>query len=201
MIFAAKLEFNLSWIRCMIWLAGLPHILCKKIQNLQQVVGFDGRVHSQQIKEEVCRALQDSGLNVICIGLCPTPVMYFALHTLPVDAGIMITASHNGPEYNGLKINCGINSVWGEEIQEIRVRYENQIAYPARRPVRRSLSEVGSLGDLSDEALAKLEGWDRGTYTDYSLIDIYIQWMATHFAHLKGIRDTIIFDCANGALV
>src|SRR5438876_8047669 len=58
-------------------------------------VGMDGRLHSQAIKNEVVRGLIDSGLNVIFIGVCPSPVLYYALYNIPVDAGLMITASHN----------------------------------------------------------------------------------------------------------
>jgi len=149
------------------------YFLQEKPLTKKVVVGFDGRVHSPAIKKEVCRALQDSGLDVVCIGICPTPVVYFALHTLPFDAGIMITASHNGPEYNGFKINLGTESVWGKEIQKIRALYE---------------------------ADAQQTAQECGTYTEYSLTDTYISWLQSHFSHLQNIDTTMIFDCANGAV-
>ena len=88
-------------------------------------VGMDGRIHSPAIKKEVCRGLVDSGLDVVFIGICPTPAMYYALHTLPLDGGLMITASHNPQEYNGLKICNKTESVWGGEIQEIKRLYKS----------------------------------------------------------------------------
>lgn len=101
------------------------------------VVGMDGRTHSEQIKKEVCRALLDSGLDVVFVGICPSPVVYFALHTLPVDAGLMITASHNPKEYNGLKICLGTTSVWGQQIQEIYTLYQQKkgIDAPKKRGI------------------------------------------------------------------
>ena len=81
-------------------------------------VGMDGREHSENIKKEICRAVVDSGLEAVFVGLCPTPVVGFALHNDYADAGIMITASHNGKEYNGLKLDVGKGCVCGDNIQE-----------------------------------------------------------------------------------
>lgn len=148
------------------------YFLQEKPLTKKVVIGFDGRTHSLLIQKEVCRALQDSGLDVVCIGVCPTPVVYFALHTLPFDAGIMITASHNGPEYNGFKINLGIDSVWGKEIQKIRQLYELCAQHGAPQ---------------------------RGSYTEYSLTDTYVAWLQRHFSHLQNIDTKMVFDCANGA--
>src|SRR5258708_23297665 len=67
-------------------------------------VAMDGREHSPAIKEHLCRALTESGFDVIFIGVCTSPMMYFATYTMPIDAGIMVTASHNPKEYNGFKI-------------------------------------------------------------------------------------------------
>jgi phosphomannomutase len=66
-------------------------------------VGMDGRTHSLAIRELVCKGLTDSGLDALVLGLCPSPALYFALHTTRADGGIMITASHNPPTDNGIK--------------------------------------------------------------------------------------------------
>ncbi len=142
-------------------------------QSLKTVaVGADGRTHSPAIKELVCKALQESGLNVLFVGICPSPVLYFSLFTLPVDAGIMITASHNGPEYNGLKICLGTESVWGTQIQEIKKLYEQGI---------------------------RLISTTQGTYQEQDVITLYIAWLKHHFAHLVGLSLKVIIDCGNGA--
>jgi len=72
------------------------------------------------ISDGVTEGLISSGCNVIDIGVCPTPALYFALHHLKADGGIMITASHNPPDYNGFKICSGFDTIYGDEIQKIR---------------------------------------------------------------------------------
>lgn len=135
------------------------------------VVGMDGRHHSEPIKQEVCRALTDSGLNVIFIGVCPSPVLYFALATMPIDAGIMITASHNPKEYNGLKICLGTESIWGQEIVHIRNLFREKKHIKAKM---------------------------HGILRDHDVISPYITWLSTHFAHLKNMPLSVVMDCGNG---
>jgi phosphomannomutase len=67
------------------------------------LVGYDVRKSSGEISEALIRGINDSGTDVICIGLCGTEMVYFATSYLDADGGIMITASHNPPEYNGMK--------------------------------------------------------------------------------------------------
>ena len=89
-------------------------------------LGMDGRIHAAAIKDEICRAFIDSGIDVLFIGICPTPALYFSLFTKPVDGGLMITASHNGKEFNGIKICFGTNSIWGAELQKIKELYKQK---------------------------------------------------------------------------
>ena len=84
------------------------------------VVARDCRLSSPTIQDDVTEALIHSGCDVVDIGTCPTPVLYFALRHLNADGGIMITASHNPPEYNGFKICSGFDTIYGEEIQRVR---------------------------------------------------------------------------------
>ena len=83
-------------------------------------IGRDARTSSPLMLEALARALTESGLSVIDIGVCPTPLQYFSLFRLPVLGGIMITASHNPAEYNGLKLSIGTETIHGEDIQRIR---------------------------------------------------------------------------------
>lgn len=135
-------------------------------------VGMDGRTHSPAFKEEVVRALRDSGLDVIFIGVCPSPVLYFALQILPVDGGLMITASHNPKEYNGIKMALGKEAVWGSQITAIRDAYKQKKQINA--------SHVG-------------------TIRDSAVVPVYVDWLATHFEHLKGMSISAVIDCGNGA--
>src|SRR5438132_4471511 len=80
-------------------------------------VGRDGRTSAMAMREAILKGLLGCGLDVVDIGVCPTPLLYFALFTLPVGGGVMITASHNPPEYNGFKLCLGKDSLQGAEIQ------------------------------------------------------------------------------------
>ena len=90
------------------------------------LVGRDNRLSSPQFRDIVVNALQESGCHVIDLGLVITPIFYFASRYLNIAAGIMITASHNGSEYNGCKLLLGESTIYGEQIQEIRRIIENQ---------------------------------------------------------------------------
>lgn len=83
-------------------------------------VGRDVRMSSRPIRDALVRGLTQSGVNVIDIGECPTPLQYFSMHTLKVDGGIMITGSHNPPEYNGFKVSVGKETIHGPEIQAVK---------------------------------------------------------------------------------
>ena len=85
-------------------------------------VGRDGRTHSGMLEAELIRGLTESGLNVIGVGMGPSPMLYFATHYLDVDGGIQVTGSHNPADYNGFKLLLKGRSVFGEEIQEIGQR-------------------------------------------------------------------------------
>jgi len=82
-------------------------------------LGMDGRPSSEHIKNLVKEVLCRYGLEVIDIGLVPTPLMYYAVFKMNLDGGLMITASHNPPEYNGVKALVGKESQAGEQIKEI----------------------------------------------------------------------------------
>lgn len=150
----------------------IAYFLLKERSTVTSVIiGMDGREHSPIIKEALCKALMDSGLNVIFIGVCPSPVMYFGLHTLKSDAGLMITASHNPPEYNGIKIMLGKKSIWGSQITEIGQLYQE----------RKSITP-GS----------------KGTYRQEDVNTQYVDYLAKAFATLDNMPLKAIIDCGNG---
>jgi phosphomannomutase/phosphoglucomutase len=84
------------------------------------VVGRDGRLSSPAFEEALIEGLISTGCNIIDIGLCPTPVYYFSIFHLDKDGGMMITGSHNPPEFNGFKVSVGKSTIFGEEIQNLR---------------------------------------------------------------------------------
>ena len=83
-------------------------------------LGRDARLSSPEFRDAFVRGLLSTGLSVIDVGVCPTPLLYFAVHFLRADGGVMITGSHNPPEFNGFKLCIGLGSIYGEMIQEIR---------------------------------------------------------------------------------
>ncbi len=133
---------------------------------------MDGRTHSAEIKKNLTQGFLDSGFDVIFVGICTTPVIYFTMHNLDVDAGVMITASHNPAEYNGLKICLGKESVFGPALKEIRELYKEQ---------------------------TKILGQTPGQYSEHDMVTPYIDWLVNHFKHLKNMTLSAIIDCGNGA--
>jgi len=108
------------------------------------------------------------------VGVCTTPVISFSLHTLPVQAGIMITASHNPGEYNGLKIYQNKRPVSGDGIRRIRDIY-----------LEKTFAEKG---------LNR-----KGIVQQHDLISEYVDYLAKQFGSLKGSTIHAIIDCGNGA--
>jgi phosphomannomutase/phosphoglucomutase len=88
----------------------------------QVAVGRDGRPSSRPLCEALVRGLVASGRDVVDIGLVPTPVLYFAATQLGSGCGVMVTGSHNAPEYNGFKLMIGGETPTPEQIQALRER-------------------------------------------------------------------------------
>jgi len=88
---------------------------CKRV-----VVGRDGRLTSTELAHSLIAGLMSAGVDVIDIGEVPTPVLYFATHHYQTGSGLMITGSHNPPEYNGIKMVMAENTLFGEQIQAIQ---------------------------------------------------------------------------------
>jgi phosphomannomutase / phosphoglucomutase len=133
-------------------------------------VGRDGRASSPALRNRLIAGLTAGGLNVIDIGVCPTPILYFSLFTLPVDGGVMITGSHNASEYNGFKLCIGKEALHGEEIQHLR-----------------KVMEAGQFSSGS------------GTVAEQPIIPDYLAYLKKSFAGLKADGLHVVIDCGNGA--
>ncbi len=88
-------------------------------------VGRDYRPTSPGYTAELIGGLREVGVDVLDIGPCPTPLLYYALHELPVDGGIEVTASHNPSEFNGFKLCVGTLALHGEDIASLRGEIEH----------------------------------------------------------------------------
>ena len=116
-------------------------------------VARDGRLHSPQLEAALVEGLTSGGMDVVRIGLGPTPMLYYAAATMDVGGGMQITGSHNPADYNGFKMVLNGRSVFGEEIQ--------------------ALGRNAASGEWPD---AK-----RGTVTDADILDEYIDRLLQGF--------------------
>ena len=82
-------------------------------------VGRDCRKTSDRFSQLFIQGIISTGCDVVDIGICPTPVLYFSIHHLELDGGAMVTASHNPPEYNGFKLMSGLNSIHSQGLQDV----------------------------------------------------------------------------------
>ncbi|HMS84259.1 MAG TPA: phosphomannomutase/phosphoglucomutase [Nitrospira sp.] len=133
-------------------------------------VGRDGRLSSPALHKALLKGLLAGGIDVIDIGVCTSPLVYFSLFTLPVDGGIMITGSHNAAEYNGFKICIGKSAIHGEEIQELR------------RVMEQGVFSTGS-----------------GRLSEHPIIPDYLKYIEKSFPHVKAQKLHVVIDCGNGA--
>ena len=133
-------------------------------------VGRDNRPSGDRLRAALVDALNASGVDVIDIGVVPTPLLYWSLHHLDVAGGIQITGSHNPSEYNGFKLSLERGSLHGEEIQHL---YQLQ----QRPPVIAA---------------------QRGTVREARVIDRYIEDVVARVGRLsQPLR--VVVDCGNGA--
>ena len=133
-------------------------------------LGRDGRLTSPALRDRVLAGITATGVNVVDVGICPTPLLYFALYELPVDGGVMVTGSHNAAEYNGFKICLEKMALHGEDIQELR------------RLIETGTYESGS-----------------GTVSTATVIPSYLRYLKDHFAGVDGTGMHVVVDCGNGA--
>ena len=90
------------------------------------VVGRDGRLTGPMLSESLISGLIESGCHVVDIGMVPSPLVYFATYTKGASSGVMVTGSHNPPEYNGLKIMIAGETLSADKIQNLYSRIVNQ---------------------------------------------------------------------------
>src|SRR6266851_1028514 len=105
-------------------------------------LGRDCRLSSDLLRDRLLEGLLESGINVVDIGVVPTPLLYFSVLSWKMDGGVMITGSHNAAEYNGFKMGVGPTTIYGAEIQKLREIIE-----------RRDFTSSGAEGTLSHRAV------------------------------------------------
>jgi len=97
-----------------------------RARNLTAIaIGRDGRLSGTELSQALARGIQKSGIHVVDVGMIATPMLYYAAHELCQYSGVMVTGSHNPPEYNGFKIVLGGETLAAETIQALCLRIEN----------------------------------------------------------------------------
>ena len=133
-------------------------------------VGYDGRLSSPELAASLVDGLKASGMEVLRVGRGPTPMLYFAATTLGTDGAVMVTGSHNPPDYNGFKMMLGKRAFFGADIQK--------------------LGQMAAAGDVVEEA----EGSDRAV----DVADDYVKRLVQDWD--GGDRKLkVVWDNANGA--
>jgi phosphomannomutase/phosphoglucomutase len=98
--------------------------MVKRAGGTSVVVGRDARLSGQRFRDRFIAGVLKTGLDAVDVGIVPTPVVYYAANSLPVDGLAVITGSHNPPEYNGFKMGVGKTTFYGETIQQLRALIE-----------------------------------------------------------------------------
>jgi len=106
------------------WVARAFAAEARQSKMARAVIACDGRLSSPKLKKSLSRGLTEGGIDVTDIGVVPTPLLYYATHALDTGTGIMITGSHNPPEYNGLKMVLAGETLAEARIQKLRERIE-----------------------------------------------------------------------------
>ena len=137
-------------------------------KNFTIAVGRDCRLSSPELGDALIRGLVAGGIDVVRLGVCPTPLTYFSVFTQDLDGGIMVTGSHNPAPDNGFKIGVGKDTIHGSQIQDLRKIMDR----PAVRGAR------------------------AGEVTDWAPIPAYIDYVVKHAKPLT--KKKIVLDAGNG---
>ena len=141
----------------------------KKLGLKQVVVARDGRLSGARIYSALINSFLDNGVDVINVGMVPSPLLYFAVEKFNTKNGVMITGSHNPKEYNGFKIILGGKTIYGQEIQNIK----NDILQ----------------GTHSKEI-------QKGNLEEINILDDYINELKNNISLKRSMK--ICLDCGNG---
>src|SRR5271155_4821499 len=145
--------------------ATLLHQAGKKTVTL----GRDCRLSSDRLRDRLAEGLLGAGINIVDVGVVPTPLLYFSVLSWKMDGGVMITGSHNAAEYNGFKLGVGPTTIFGAEIQRLRQIIET-----------RAFKRSGGKGELSGRPILP-------EYQDY---------IRSHIAVAQGMK--VAVDGGNG---
>ena len=132
-------------------------------------VGYDGRLSSPAMEAALVDGLRDGGISILRVGLGPTPMLYFAVRSLALDGGVMVTGSHNPADYNGFKMMLGKGAFYGAAIRRI--------------------AEIAASGEYADGPRGELE--------DHPVLEAYVDRLLKDYRGGRPL--TVAWDAGNGA--
>ncbi|NOR14323.1 MAG: phosphomannomutase, partial [Candidatus Aminicenantes bacterium] len=140
----------------------------RRHRKKEVALGRDCRLSSPAFSDYLTRGLLSTGCNVTSLGTVPTPVLYFCMYYKEMEAGIMITGSHNPPEYNGFKMMVGLETLYGERIQDILQLIQNK--------------------DFITE--------EPGTPSEYDIVPEYHEYVVSNIDMARPLK--VVVDAGNG---
>ncbi|WP_062114159.1 phosphomannomutase/phosphoglucomutase [Collimonas pratensis] len=135
------------------------------------IIGRDGRLSGPELSAALVTGLQNAGVSVIDLGVVATPMVYFATHVLGAQSGIMVTGSHNPPDYNGFKMVLAGEAIHGETIQQL---------YQA----------------IANGGAGATVAAPNGSYRRHDIKDAYLQRIVSDVKLARPMK--IVIDCGNG---
>jgi phosphomannomutase len=148
-------------------------------------VGYDGRTSSPVFEKALVTGLNDAGIAAVCIGLGPTPMLYYSVYELACDGGIMITGSHNPPAYNGFKMMLKDRPFYGADIR----------ALGDMAAAGDWASANGSAGNSANKSAGNSANKSAGN-SRVDIMDRYVDRLVQGFDTTRAF--TIAWDCGNG---
>ncbi|WP_211460695.1 phosphomannomutase/phosphoglucomutase [Collimonas silvisoli] len=135
------------------------------------IIGRDGRLSGPELAAALATGLQAAGVDVVDLGLVATPMVYFATHVLGAQSGIMVTGSHNPPDYNGFKMVLAGEAIYGDTIQQL---------YQA----------------IASNSISATVPAVTGSYRKHDIKDAYLQRIIGDTKLARPMK--IVVDCGNG---
>ncbi|HEX9570231.1 MAG TPA: phosphomannomutase/phosphoglucomutase [Rhodospirillales bacterium] len=157
------------------------------------VVGYDGRLSSPELEAALVEGLAATGVDVTRIGRGPTPMLYFAAHTLEADAGLMVTGSHNPPQYNGIKLVLSGKPFFAADIQRLGARAaKGDFAEGEGRVMEKSVIEAYVARLLQDYRPGKKPSavaWDAGNGATGEALRLLVRGLPGRHVLLNDVID------------
>lgn len=166
--------------------------LIRRSGGRSAALGRDGRLSSPQLANAFARGLRSTGVDVLRVGLGPTPMLYFSEQRLGADAAVMVTGSHNPPDYNGFKLVLQGRTIHGDEILELgKIAREGRFAVGNGRTQRRSVLGAYALRLLRDAELSQplSVAWDPGNGAACPAVERLVRGLPCRHIVLNGDVD------------